>query len=483
MRYAAVAKIIGSLLVMFSLSVIVPIAISLYYQDGGLVAFTTTGASELIAGLVVLFIFRKGNQQLRTRDGFLVVALVWIVLSGFAAIPFHISSLVHMSITDSFFEAVSGLTTTGATIIPDIEHLPHAILFYRQELQFLGGMGIVVLAVAVLPMLGIGGMQLYRAETPGQLKDKKLTPRITETAKALWLIYIILTIACAASYWAGGMSLFNAIGESFSTIATGGFSMHSKGFVFYHSNAIYLIATFFMFLSGTSFILHYSVFQQRRVSVLWKDTQFRYYVFLIFLVAGFTISVITSHHVYNRFEVSFINGLFSAVSMVTTTGFKNSYFSHWPSFVPVMLLCVGIIGACSGSTTGGIKIIRFVLICKQSMREMLRLIHPNGVYLIKFGNQALPSKTIEAMWGFIGIFIAVFVVLVLIFIATGMNFLTAFSATVDSLANVGAGIGDVAQTFEHVSTTAKWVLSIAMIAGRLEIFTLLLLFTPAFWRT
>ena len=482
MRYVAVLKIIGFLLMLFSVSVIVPVCISLYYDDGGTRTFLITGLAELTTGFVLWFLCRNGAAQIKTRDGFLVVALVWFILSAFAAIPFYMAPFVDLSLTDSYFEAVSGLTTTGASIIPNLEQLPHAMLFYRQELQFLGGMGIVVLAVAVLPMLGIGGMQLYRAETPGNFKGNKLTPRIAETAKALWLIYIILTVLCAVSYWLAGMDIFHAVGESFSTIATGGFSMHTQGFAFYHSNSIYMIAIVYMFLSGVSFALHFSVFQQHRISLYLKDVEFRYYVLIIIIVAAFTISVIASHHIYSDFETSFINGLFSVMSMVTTTGFKNSFFSHWPTFIPIMLMCVGIIGACGGSTAGGIKVMRFVLICKQSMREMRRLIHPNGVYLIKFGEHALPSSTINAMWGFISVFIAGFVVLMLLLMATGMNMLTAFSSAVDSLANVGAGIGDVAQTFQFVGTPAKWILCVAMIAGRLEIFTLLLLFTPAFWR-
>jgi trk system potassium uptake protein TrkH len=482
MRFKAIIRIIGFILMLFSVSVVVPIMMSLIYHDGATGPFVITGVFELALGFLGWFPLRNYRQQLKTRDGFLVVTLVWVVLSTFAALPFYLTPEVGMNVTDAFFEAVSGLTTTGATIISGIQYLPHAILFYRQELQFLGGMGIVVLAVAVLPLLGIGGMQLYRAETPGPMKDSKLTPRITETAKALWFIYIILTATCAFSYWVAGMTVFDAIGESFSTIATGGFAMHDSSFAFYHSNAIDIICMLFMFLSGISFALHYTVFQRRRFLDYWYDVEFRYFVWIIITVAVITLSTLMINHVYPSFEDDVMHGLFTVISLATTTGFTNSKFSAWPTFLPVLLMWVGMVGACGGSTAGGIKVMRCVLLCKQSMREMKRLIHPNAVYLIKFGKQALPIETIEAMWGFIGIFIATFAVLTLVLMALGMNLLTAFSAVVDTLANVGVGIDGVSDSFEHIGAASKWVLTLSMIAGRLEIFTLLLLFTPAFWQ-
>jgi len=481
-QYTAIIRIVGFMLMLFSTSVIVPLFICFFYQDGEFYGFLITGALEFIIGFLGWFSLRNKKPLLKTRDGFLIVALIWIVLSLFAALPFFISPLMHLSYTNAFFEAVSGLTTTGATIITDIDSLPHAILFYRQELQFLGGMGIVVLAVAVLPMLGIGGMQLYQAEKAGPLRESKLTPRITETAKALWFIYLILTFACALCYWIAGMGFFDAIGESFGTISTGGFSMHNSSFAFYHSNAILIISILFMFLGGTSFALHFTAFQMRNIFTYWKDVEFRYYVSIISIVALFTFAIITGYRVYPTIGTSLIKSLFMVVSMVTTTGFTNEQFGNWPSFIPILLMTVAIIGACSGSTTGGIKVMRFILICKQSMREIRRLIHPNGVYPMKFGSYPLDLKIIEAMWGFIAIFIASFIILLLALMATGMDLITAFSAVVDTLANVGAGLGIISTTFVDVTTAAKWILMLSMIAGRLEIFTLLLLITPVFWR-
>ena len=314
------------------------------------------------------------------------------------------------------------------------------------------------------------------------MKDSKLTPRITETAKALWLIYVALTIVCIVAYWLAGMTFFDAVGESFGTVSTGGFSMHEASFAFYDSHLIDLIAIAFMFLSGISFALHFIVLQQRKLSLYWNDIEFRYYFWTVFTVSAFTVFVIIMHQVYPTFSGNLIKGIFNVVSLATTTGFTDGNFATWPSFVPIMILFAAIVGACGGSTSGGLKMMRLVLVVKQMKREMQRLIHPNGVYPIKFGNYLLSIETIEAIWGFIGVFIVAFIILWLLLMMAGLDLLTAFSATVAALANAGAGIGTVANSFKDIPTFAKWVLAVAMIGGRLEIFTLLLLFTPDFWR-
>ena len=346
-----IIRIVGFILMLFSSSTLIPLLICFFYQDGGAHGFIATGILEAVIGFVAWFPTRKKKLTLKTRDGFLVVALIWIVLSFFASLPFIISPFVHISFTDAFFEAISGLTTTGATIFTNIDSLPHAMLFYRQELQFMGGMGIVVLAVAVLPMLSIGGMQLYRAETPGPMKDSKLTPRITETAKALWIIYVVLTIACIVAYWLAGMTFFDAVGESFGTISTGGFSMHEASFAFYNNHTIDVIAIIFMFLSGVSFALHFSALQQRKLSLYWRDLEFRYYFWIVFSVSVFTVFVITMHQVYPTFSGDLVKGFFNVVSLATTTGFTDGNFSTWPSFIPITILFAALIGACGGSTS------------------------------------------------------------------------------------------------------------------------------------
>jgi trk system potassium uptake protein TrkH len=482
MRYGVVISIIGFILMLFSISTIIPVAISLFYKDGGTNTFLIAGLAEAVVGFGAWFMFRKSKRQLKTRDGFLIVAVVWMVLSLFAAVPFYISPLVHESFVNSIFESVSGLTTTGASISQNLSDLPHAVLFYRQELQFFGGMGIVVLAVAVMPMLGIGGMQLYKAETPGPMKESKLTPRITETAKALWFIYLLLTVACALAYWLAGMKVFDAIGESFGTISTGGFSMHNSSFSYYHSDLIDLIATVFMFLSSVNFSLHFLAFQQRNVRIYWRDVEFRYYVGLLFVVTFFTVMSLYIHHYYINLWQDTVKGLFTVVSLISSTGFNNGNFAAWPSYIPYLLIIASLIGACGGSTSGGMKTMRFVLVCKLCALQFKKLIHPNGVYPLKFGRQIISRSLIESMLSFVAIYIAFLVVATLCLLASGLDLTTSFSSVAIAIANVGAGLGSVADGFYHLGVFAKVVLIITMLAGRLEIFTLLLLFTPAFWR-
>tara|TARA_R110000868_G_scaffold158036_3_gene385830 strand:+ start:85935 stop:87386 length:1452 start_codon:yes stop_codon:yes gene_type:complete len=482
MQYQTIFRVIGVLLMLFSVSMIPPFFIDAIYRDGAGNAFILGFFATFGTGFLMWNRFRKFYQHLKTRDGFVVVVLFWMVLSLFGALPLYIAHHPFDSFTNAMFEAVSGLTTTGATVYSGIEFLPHAIQFYRQELQFLGGMGIIVLAVAVLPMLGIGGMQLYRAETPGPMKDSKLTPRITETAKALWYIYLTLTLACALCYWLAGMNTFDAVSESFSTVSTGGFSTHDASFGFYHSKSIDLIACFFMFLGGVNFALHFLVLQRHKLVSYWEDIEFRTYYYIVFTTSFIAIVVLWWTQQYPTFSEAIVHGLFTVISLITTTGLSSTSLGHWPMALIMTIYLIAIIGACGGSTSGGVKVMRFILLCKQSMREMRRLVHPKAVYSIKFGRQTLPEHTVEAMWGFIAIFIAVFVIVLLLLLASGLDMPSALTADVATLANVGAGVGSVAHNFEHLTGFAKWVCIFAMLAGRLEIFTLLVLFTPAFWR-
>lgn len=482
MRYQTIFRIIGILLMMFSSSMLPPILMSIIYADGAGTAFILGFVVTFITGCLMWFRFRDFSQQLKTRDGFLIVVLFWSVLSIFGAIPLYIAHHPFNAFTNAMFEAVSGLTTTGASVYSKIDLLPHAIQFYRQELQFLGGMGIVVLAVAVLPMLGIGGMQLYRAETPGPMKDSKLTPRITQTAKALWYIYVTMTVACIMCYWFAGMNFFDAVCESFGTVSTGGFSIHDASLGFFNSPKINLIACFFMFISGINFALHFRMLQRHRLFSYWQDLEFRFYCYLLIIATTITIVTLWWLNTYPQTSTIFDHSLFSVISVITTSGLHTTTFNHWPIWLTVFLYFLALVGACGGSTSGGIKVMRFLLLCKQSMREMRRLIHPKGVFSIRFGIHSLPEHTVEAMWGFIAIFTASFVIVLLLLLAGGLQLDAAFSAAVASLGNLGIGFGSVTNGFEALSTFDKWVMIIAMLAGRLEIFTLLVLFTPAFWR-
>lgn len=435
----------------------------------------------LLAGFISWLPARNEKRELRLRDGFLVVVLFWTVLGLAGSIPFMLSEAPHLSIADAVFESVSALTTTGATVITGLDELPKSILFYRQQLQWMGGMGIIVLAVAILPMLGIGGMQLYRAETPGPVKDSKLTPRITETAKALWYIYLTLTVACGVAYWVAGMGAFDAVTHSFSTVAIGGFSTHDASIGYFNNTAIESIAIVFMLISGVNFALHFTVWRSRNFVTYWRDSEFKTYIFLIGMSAVIVIGYLflsTNTH----FGDAVRQGLFQTVSIATTTGFSTANFSVWPAFLPVLLLFLSFSGGCAGSTGGGMKVIRVLLLLKQGSRELKRLIHPNGQFVVKVGNKPMSDTVIEAVWGFFSAYMLVFVVLMLLVMGSGLDQVTAFSAVAASMNNLGPGLGKVAANYQGISDFAKWVLSFAMIMGRLEIFTLLVLLTPAFWR-
>ena len=482
MQIKTILRILGILLMMFSLSMIPPLLIAHWYHDGLEHPFLFALFFTFGSGLLLWLFFRKHHKELKTRDGFLIVVLFWLVLSFFAATPMMVGAYPHDTFTDAMFESVSGFTTTGATLITDIDGLSHAMRYYRQQLQFLGGMGIIVLAVAILPMLGIGGMQLYRAEMPGPIKESKLTPRITETAKALWYIYTGLTLCCALFYWLAGMTPFDALGESFATVATGGFSVHTDSFAYYHSSTIELIATVFMILGGTNFALHFFAWRHKSLSHYWRDEEFRAFVMVLMIIGFVTFAVLEAYQVYAQASTSLVKSLFNVVSLATTTGFVSAPYPQWPTFIPILITVAAIIGGCAGSTRGGMKVMRMLLLQKQSRREINRLIHPQAVVAIKFGKQVLPNHILQAMWGFIATFVGLFVLLALILMANGLDLTTALGTVTATLANAGASIGQTFGHFNALNTTSKWVLIFAMLAGRLEIFTLLVLLTPAFWR-
>jgi trk system potassium uptake protein TrkH len=472
-------RLIGILLTLFSFTMVPPILVGLWYGDGSVKSFVITLLVTLTCGVLVSLPVLNYRREMRLRDGFLVVALFWTVLGLFGAQPFFLEH--SMSATDAVFESISGLTTTGATVIVGLDELPYALLYYRQQLQWFGGMGIIVLAVAILPMLGIGGMQLYRAETPGPIKDTKLTPRITETAKALWYIYLGITILCGFCYWLAGMNVFDAIAHAFSTVAIGGFSTHDTSIGFFENPAIMMIAVVFMLISGANFALHFLVLRSRNPRIYWADAEFRAYIIAMSLVALITITYLEFTQTFEGFEV-LSHGLFQVVSMATTTGFTTSEYFAWPGFLPVLLLFTSFVGGCAGSTGGGMKVIRFLLLYKQGKREIIRLIHPAAQVPVRLGNKAVSEKVINAVWGFFALYIASFTVMLLALMATGLDQVTAFSAVAACINNLGPGLGDVGATFTQLNDPAKWVLCFAMLLGRLEIFTLLVLLTPAFWR-
>ena len=509
MNLPLVLRILGQLLALFSLSMLPPIAVSLLYADGMWPHFLSSLAILLGLGLVLYLPLRRHKAELKIRDGFLVVALVWFGMGLASATPLWLVDMPVMSFTDAVFESVSGLTTTGATVLVGLDALPRSVLWYRQQLHWLGGAGIIVLAVAVLPMLGVGGMQLYRAETPGPMKDSKLTPRIKETAKALWLIYTALNILCALAYRAAGMNWFDAIGHSFATIATGGFSTHDASMAYFGSPLIEWIGVLFMFLGAVNFSLHFVAWRRvmpdirveldgklprlrwphrRRVAPIqaiagyFQDPEFRAYATLYFFLILSVTAYLLLTGTYQDIGGALTKAAFQAVSVGTTTGFTSADFAAWPGALPVLLIFVSFFGGCAGSTAGGMKVLRWLLIFKQGMREMARLLHPSAEIPVRLGERGVSTRVAEAVWGFFAVYVVVYAFLMCLLMMAGLDQITAFSALAATLNNMGPGLGEVSVTFHTVPDAAKWIGIVAMVMGRLEIFTLLVLLTPEFWR-
>jgi len=482
MKNATVQKIIGFLIAGASLMMFPPALVSWLYQDGTASIFLISAVILLITGLAIFLPVRHVHQELRLRDGFLIVAASWLALALVGALPFLLLQQPEISYVDAVFESMSGLTTTGATILTNLDELPRGILYYRQQLQWLGGLGIVVLAVAILPMLRIGGMQLYRAETPGPMKDSKLTPRITETAKALWLIYLGITILCVLAYWLGGMSLFDAVGHAFSTVAIGGMSTHDAGFAWFDSPTLEALATIFMVVAGINFAIHFTSWKRASAQPYFNDPELKVYASLLL---GFVILVTIALYLngtYGSIAESARYASFQVVSVMTTTGFTTADFSIWPGFIPIMLICIAFIGGCAGSTCGGMKVIRVMLLYRQAIREIRRLIHPHAVIPVKIGGRKTSATVMDAVWGFFFLYVASFVMITITLNGVGVDPVTAYAAAAACITNLGPGLGDVSANYASLNSTAKVILSFAMLMGRLEIFTLLVLFTPAFWR-
>ena len=481
MSLRMILRILGLLLMLFSLTMVPPILISLLFGDGQWNAFAIAIAITVVTGAVMYLPNRRARKELRTRDGFLIAALFWSVLALFGSLPLMLTGDTALSITDAVFESFSGLTTTGATVITGIEHLPESILYYRQQLQWLGGMGIVVLAVAILPTLGVGGMALYRTEIPGPLKDSKLTPRITETAKALWYIYAALTVTCMLAYMAAGMNWFDALGHSFSTVALGGFSPHDASIGHFDSAVIEMICVFFLIVSAVSFSLHFVAWREKRLTHYFQDPEARFLLLFLLGLAVITVVSLWLTETYGT-ERGLRHGIFQVVSVATTAGFGVADFSAWPGALPFLLFMAAFVGGCSGSTGGGMKVIRIILILKQGMREVMRLIHPNAVIAVKVGKVSVPDGIAQAVWGFFSVYVMLFFLMLVGVMATGVDQVTAWSTVASALNNLGPALGEASSHYGDLPTLAKWILVMAMLLGRLEIFTVLVLFTPAFWR-
>lgn len=482
MNLPMVQRILGLMLMLFSLTMLPPAGVSLLYADGHWHPFVWAFALIAAAGLALWLPVRKVHRDLRLRDGFMVVAVFWVCLGFAGATPLLISDVPALSFTDAVFEAVSGFTTTGATVIVGLDDLPKSILYYRQQIQWLGGMGIIVLAVALLPVLGIGGMSLYKAETPGPFKDQKLTPRITQTAKALWTIYAAMTALCALGFWLAGMTPFDAIGHAFSTLSTGGFSTYDASFAEFNSATIDAIATVFMFLGGASFALHFMAIRGRDPRLYWRDAEFQAYFWLVaILIAGASI-YLRIMGVFADFGASLRHAAFQIISIQTSTGFLTTGFADWPGALPAFMMLLTLVCGCAGSTTGGMKVIRWLIVFRQGVVELKQLVHPSAEIPVKIAGRPVSPRIIGAVAGFFAMYFIVFASLMFLLMMFGLDQVTAWSAVAACINNVGPGLGEVAWNFTTVSDSAKWVCTIAMLVGRVEIFTFILLLTPAFWQ-
>ena len=483
MQLSIVAKTLGLLLIVFSLAQVPPIIVDLIYSEGEYLTFLFSFALTVLGGLFLWWPFRNTKKDFRLREGVLIVVCFWIVLSLFGTLPFLITqSISNLSFSNAFFESMSGLTTTGATVLSQLDELPKSILFYRQQLQWLGGMGIIVLAVAVLPLIGVGGMELYHAESSGIAKDR-LTPKLRNTAIALWKIYLALTILCALAYFASGMSGFDAISHSFSTVAIGGFSTHDGSIGYFNSISIEMIAIFFMFLAGINFSLHFVAWNNRSLVDYIKDSEFKTYTMVLIGSSIIVIIALSLNSEYNSMSETIRHSLFQTVSIATTTGFSSQNYSSWPAAIPVFLIMMSFIGACVGSTGGGIKVVRVLVMFRLGMKEINKFIRPNAQVSVKLNKSSINEKALVSVLGFFSLYAISFIFIMMLLMFTGVDQVTAYSATAATMNNLGPGLGEVSQNYSSLDDIAKWILSFSMLIGRLEVLTIIAIFHKAFWRS
>jgi trk system potassium uptake protein TrkH len=462
---------------------VLPIAWSLGVQDGAVIDFVAAALINVFVGLAVAGATRRFRRELKPRDGFLLVTLAWVLMSASAAIPLMMA-LPDLSFTDAYFEAMSGLTTTGSTVLNHLDSLPQSINLWRHVLHWIGGIGIIVLVVAVLPLLGVGGMQLYKAETPGPVKDEKLTPRITETAKALWFTYLALTVAGIIALRVAGMDWFDAICHCFSAIGLGGFSTHDVSVGYFESFPIELVLIVIMIVAALNFSRHFLAFRSLSFKPYRTDSEGK----AVLVVLGGSIVLVSAllaiDGTYPTTMEGFRHSVFNVVSIATTTGFVTEDYEKWPAFLPVWLLFLSCITCSTGSTGGGIKMFRTLLLVRQARRELKLLVHPSAIIPIRIGGNAIPERVVHSVLAFIFLYFGTILVLTFALLATGLDLVSSFSAALGSVNNVGPGLGAVGPStnFSSLSDVQTWICTLAMLIGRLEIFSVLVLFTAHFWR-
>jgi trk system potassium uptake protein len=478
-----IGRVLGLMAMLMSLSHAVPIVTSVIYDDGAFWPFLFSMVFNFACGFFMWLATRRVTEELRPRDGFLLVSLAWTGGALFAAVPVLLSDPA-LSFTDAYFECISALTTTGATVLAGLDTLPQSLNMWRHLLQWLGGMGIIVLAVAILPLLGVGGMQLYKAETPGPMKDNKLTPRIEETAKNLWTVYFVVTALCALYLWAAGMSLFDAICHAFTTLSLGGYSTHDMSIAYFDSVAIELGITLFMVFAAVNFASHFLVWRGRNPAQYLRDPEAKALVTLLAASSLGVAAYLWYVDTYESFATALRYAMFNAVSVATTTGYVTVDYDAWPSFAAMWMLLLCCFTSSSGSTGGGIKMIRALTLLQQALREMKFLLHPNAVNPMKIGGTPVPNKVIFSVLGFVFVYFMSVAVITFVLMGSGLDFISSFSAVLACINNTGPGLNKVgpATTYAALSDFQTWVLAFTMLLGRLELFTVLILFTPGFWR-
>ena len=483
LRTLTVIHALGLMLMVFSLAYLMPILTSLIYDDGTLNDFVLTMVWTLASGILMWLLTRRYQSELSIRHGYLLAVTMWTAMPAFATIPLLLV-IKDLSFTDAYFETMSGLTTTGATVLSGLDALPPAINIWRHELNWLGGMGIIVLAVAVLPLLGIGGRQLFKAETPGPMKDSALTPRITETARNLWLVYLGITIACIVSLKAVGMTWLDAICHAFAAMGLGGFSTHDASVGYFNSPAIEFVLILFMLLAAMNFATHFLVWREKNLRLYLRDAEA---VAMITLILSSCLGIalfLWWQGTYPNFWIALRYASFNLVSIATDCGFNSVDFNQWPTFAPMWMLLLSCVTASSGSTGGGIKMLRTLVLFKQAGREFRRLLHPTVINPMKIGGSVVANNIVFAVLGFIFLYFMVVVSLTFALLISGLDLISAFSAILACINNAGPGLGVVgpAGNYSVLSDFQTWVCTLAMLTGRLEIFTVLILFTPHFWR-
>lgn len=485
MRFLPVFNALGAIIFVFGLTMLVPLGTAWWTNDGALTAYDEAIAITLTCGILLwLFSRRLRPHELRVRDGFLLVTLTWLVVPLFGALPLLIQ-IPGLSFTDAYFESASGLTTTGSTVLTGLDALPISINLWRTFLHWLGGMGVIVLVVAILPLLGIGGRQIFKAETPGPMKENSLTPRIAETAKGLWTVYVLLTVACMLALWLAGMEGWDAVIHGFSTMGLGGFSSHDASLGHFASVPIEMVTMVFALLSGLNFATHFLAFRNRSLTPYRHDAELPFFFgVLAASIIGITAYLMVVDAASAGLWQTLRQVAFHAISLATSLGLAISDYGVWPMFAQVWILFLGSFVACSGSTGGGIKMMRAIILYKLVFREVLRAMHPRAVYPVRLGSHVVGEGVLHGVLAFSFMYMVLVVSLTLLLAASGMELVTAFSAIVATLNNTGPGLNSVgpAGNFAALTDFQKWVCAFAMIIGRLEIFTVLVVLTPAFWK-